>query len=167
MRIISFRSHTFVSSRIILTVFSLSSIISNTFQCKESLFLSSKECDIVRHRVRGLGGGGGLPDERSAHISQRHVEAPVSIWLHLNCALNFNTWNETNSVRAAGVTLHAGCRKLKDFGLYHVSPPMTSAWFVLSQEHIENHFGAYVLYFCCLHNNVKKYKSPAFKILLK
>lgn len=33
---------------------------------------------------------GGLPDERSAHISWKHTEAPVSIWLQFNCALSLN-----------------------------------------------------------------------------
>lgn len=84
------------------------------------------------------GEGGGLPDERSARISQKHTEAPVSIWLHLSCEMNLNAENETNSTRAAVFTLHAGCRKLKDFDVWDVLPHMTTTgWFELLQEHME------------------------------
>lgn len=124
----------FVSSHFVPPVLS-SPFISNTFPCTDSAFLSSKEREQGSCHWQGVSE---LPDKRSAHISQKFTAAPVSIWLHLNCALNLNEENETNSVGAAAVTLHASCRKLKDFCLDHVSSPMTTAGrFVLSQDCME------------------------------
>ncbi len=65
-------------------------------------------------------------------------------------------------MRAAAVTLHAGCKKLKDFRLYHVSPSMTTTGqFMPSQEHMETTEGAYVVH---LYPQASGGGSTAFKI---
>lgn len=139
-----------VSSHVILSVFSFSSIISNTFLCTDSLFLSIKELEhciwnCLEHVV----------DDRQK-IGTYFTETHWNTCLHL-AALELyievkhgESWKETNS------TYHTS-RWL------HVSPPMTTPhWLVLSQEHMEiTADGASV------HKYSTTIKSPVLKILLK
>lgn len=102
------------------------------------------------HMLRSVSAQTDYAQAARPKICTYFTEAPVSIWLHLSCALN-NVWQkksrgDTNGVRAAAVMVHFTCRKLKDFCLYHVSPSMTTPGgeIVLRQEHWETILGVYM-----------------------
>lgn len=70
-------------------------------------------------------------------------------------------------MRAAAVTLHAGCRKLKDFCLDHVSSPMTTAGrVVLSQDCMETTLRCiFASFFCTQTSGDRSLRSNNVKIL--
>lgn len=77
--------------------------------------LGSTDCD---------GETGQLPDETSRHISQWHAGAPVSIWLHLNCAQRSSVHNETNGIAPADDALHTVSWKI--FIISDIPPARTA-----------------------------------------
>lgn len=153
----------FVSSHFVPPVLS-SPFISNTFPCTDSAFLSSKEREQGSCHWQGVSE---LPDKRSAHISQKFTAAPVSIWLHLNCALNLNEENETNSVGAAAENW-----KIFVSIMFH-HPWLPRGGLCCHKIAWKPLWGAYLLFWWykfivkrCKNTQLQA-KCPAFKILLR
>lgn len=180
MWIISFHSHTLSP----LILFSVSLTLVFLLLCQTHFYAqipslsaqSSGSTVSMLSRCRG---------ERCAHISWKHADAPVSIWLHFNCALNLNA-EKVEMRQTAGERLLSrftpAAERFSSQSCFTTRD--TARWFVLSQEHIETTTGAGT---CVVHRPVEEEilrfytwvniptmyipleqgMSPAFKILLQ